>query len=447
MSQTFSVENFKGVREISLSPEGSLVVIAGANGAGKSSFIDAFVELFDPKGVRLTPKPIREGEATARAEFVDTDLDIRVVRTWGKNDAGRLEVFALDGAKYSKPAEVVAKLVGGLIFDPVAFLNLDEKKQRDALLAKVTLPFDLDEVAREKAGAEERRLEAGRDVKRLTGALASMPKPSGDLPAEEQSAADVAAELRAAEDHNRRVFECTRMAATTRSRIQDLEAQLAAARTALADLGQVEALDIVDVTALTERLAQIDTMNARVREARDRQRVGVELSEAAARVEAAQSDIDSVEARKRAGLAAATFPVDGLSVDESGVTFGGIPFAQVNSAMRRRVAFAIATAGNPDLRLVIVKDGDLLDSESLAAIRSLAEERDYTVLMERDRDESREIGFTIVDGALDGATPEVEPEPAKAVPLRILPADYSSRPASPNCQSGGRPGCTCDICF
>jgi len=447
MSQTFSVENFKGVRKIDLSPEGSLVVIAGANGAGKSSFIDAFVELFDPKGVRLTPKPIREGETTARAEFIDTDLDIRVVRTWGKNDAGRLEVFALDGAKYSKPAEVIAKLTGGVIFDPVAFLNLDEKKQRDVLLSKVDLPFDIDEVAREKAGAEERRLEAGRDVKRLTGALASMPKPTGDLPMEEVSAAEVAAELRAAEDHNRRVSECTRQATATRARIADLESQLSAARAALADLEHVESLDLIDVTALTERLSQIDSVNARVREARERQRIGVGLSEAAGKVEEAQADLDAIEDRKRAGLAAASFPVDGLSVDESGVTFGGIPFGQVNSAMRRRVAFAIATAGNPDLRLVIVKDGDLLDGESLAAIRSLADERGYTVLMERDRDESRRIGFTIVDGALDGVEDAPEPEPAAPAPLRLVPSDYSTRPASPNCQSGGRPGCTCDICF
>lgn len=446
MGQTFTVQNFKGVRDITLSPTGALTVIAGGNGAGKSSFIDAFVELFDPKGTRLTPKPIREGEATARAEFVDTDLDIRVVRTWGRNDAGRLEVFALDGAKYSKPAEVVAKLTGGLIFDPVAFLNLDEKKQRDALLAKVDLPFDIDEVARAKAGAEERRLEAGRDVKRLTGALASMPKPGGDLPAEEVPAADVAAELRAAEDHNRRIAECARMAATTRATIADLESRLAAARTALVDLEQVEALDPIDVTALTARLAQIDTVNARVREARERQRIGIELSEAAGRVEEAQADLDAIEDRKRAGLAAATFPVDGLSVDESGVTFGGIPFAQVNSAMRRRIAFAIATAGNPELRLVIVKDGDLLDSDSLAAIQSLAEERDYTVLIERDRDESREIGFVIVDGALEGAEPPSEPEPSRPAPLRIV-GDGVPRTASRYCKSGGREGCTCDVCF
>ncbi len=235
MAQTFNVENFKGVKSIELSPSGSLVVIAGANGAGKSSFIDAFVELFDPKRTRLTPKPSRDGEDEARAEFTDTDLGVRIVRTWKQNDAGKLEVFALDGAKYSKPADMVAQLTGGLIFDPVAFLNLDEKKQRDALLAKVDLPFDLDDLERQKAGAEQRRLEAGREVKRLQGALLSMENPL-DAPAQEVSAQTIIAELREAEENNRQIRDARDAAERTRASIKDLEEQLAAAREALGNL-------------------------------------------------------------------------------------------------------------------------------------------------------------------------------------------------------------------
>jgi len=403
MTQTFSVENFKGVREITLSPEGSLVVIAGGNGAGKSSFIDAFVELFDPKGTRLTPMPIRDGEEEARAEFVDTDLDIRVVRTWKKNDAGRLEVFALDGAKYGKPAEVVAKLTGGLIFDPVAFLNLDEKKQRDALLAKVDLPFDIDEVAREKQGAEGRRLEAGRDVKRLEGALASIPTPAPGTPAEEVSSAEVAAKLEEARAHNRDVQQTRADQLAAEQEIASAEARIAALRARVQDLAPRAAQRLIEEDPLIEELGSVDAVNRRVRAAQERSRVAAELAAARTARESAQADIDAVEAKKAAGLASASFPVEGLSVDESGVTFEGIPFAQVNSAMRRRIAFAIATAGDPELRLVIVKDGDLLDAESLEGIRDIAARRGYTALIERDRDESRQIGFTIVDGALGGA--------------------------------------------
>lgn len=409
MSQTFTVENFKGVREISLSPSGSLVVVAGGNGAGKSSFIDAFVELFDPKGTRLTPKPIREGEDEARAEFTDTDLGVRIVRTWKKNDAGRLEVFALDGAKYSKPADFVASLTGGLIFDPVAFLNLDERKQRDALLAKVDLPFDVDALAREKAGAEERRLIAGRDVKRLQGALASMPNPL-DAPAEEVSGAAVLAEIEAAQDlqrHRERVqldldaasSDVFSLTARIAKLTEELEEASARVKTLTEDREALPAP--IDIEPLREKLTAVDETNAAVRARREYSKVAEECAAAETAQAAANRDLDAIEKRKREGLAAATFPVDGLSVDEEGVTFNGIPFVQANTATRLRVAFAIATAGEPRLRLVIVRTGDMLDDASVAAVRELADERGYTVLMERDRDSSRSIGFTIREGVLD----------------------------------------------
>lgn len=410
MSQTFSVENFKGVREITLSPEGSLVVIAGGNGAGKSSFIDAFVELFDPKGTRLTPKPIREGEDEARAEFTDTNLGVRIVRTWKKNDAGSLEVFALDGAKCSKPADVVAQLTGGLIFDPVAFLNLDEKRQRDALLAKVDLPIDLDELAREKAGAEQRRLDGGREVRRLQGALSSLPTPPPGAPTEEVSAADVLTDLQEAQDVNRRRENAERANQDAATEVHRIEAEIARLQESLtvaqrrkdaAYRGLHDAGDPIDLAPIQARLAAVDETNAAARAAREYTRVAAQLAAATETVDKAQLDLDTIEGKKRVALAEAEFPVAGLSVDESGVMFDGIPFVQANTATRLRVAFAIATAGEPKLRLVIVRTGDMLDDSSVAAVRELAGQRGYTVLMERDRDSSRSIGFTIREGVLD----------------------------------------------
>lgn len=407
MSQTFSVENFKGVREITLSPTGSLVVIAGGNGAGKSSFIDAFVELFDPKGTRLTPKPIRDGETEARAEFTDTDQGVRIVRTWKKDDAGKLDVFALDGAKYSKPTEVVASLTGGLIFDPVAFLNLDEKRQREALLAKVHLRVDLDGLAREKAGAESNRLDAGREVKRLQGALSTLAAPAPGTPAEEVAAQDILTDLAEAQQHNSDVQRSRDLAAELARHAEGIQRQIAKLHAELSEVqgrrGDAEHRGgeaLIDLEPIQARLAAVDETNAAVRAAREYLRTASALSTAEDDHARAQARIDDVEKVKASALAEAKFPVNGLSVDDSGVTFNGIPFSQVNSAMRRRVAFAIATAGDPKLRLVIVKDGDLLDATSLDGIREIAEERGYTVLVERDRDESRDIGFTIQDGAL-----------------------------------------------
>jgi len=408
--QTFTVRDYKGVREISLSPNGRLVVVAGGNGAGKSSFIDAITELFDPKGTKLTPVPIRAGADEARAEYVDEDLQLRISRVWRKNGTpGALSVEALDGAKYSKPADVVAGLLGGAIFDPVVFLNLSERDQRDALLEKVALPFDLAELAREKAAAEERRLTAGREVKRLEGALASLPKPAPGAATEEVSAQDILAEIaegqNAREDH----AEAARVYDHLAARFDELSERIAELQAEREKVGEAQERALhnlnalpapVDLIPLRDKLASLDEANQAARAARQWFQISGELQNADADREQAEQDLRSIAKTKADGLAAATFPIDGLSVDDGGVTFQGIPFSQVNSAMRRRIAFAIATAGDPKLRLVIVKDGDLLDADSLTAIADLAEERGYTVLVERDRDESRRIGFTVRDGSI-----------------------------------------------
>lgn len=410
MTKTFTVTGYKGVREIALSPTGKLVVIAGGNGAGKSSFIDAITELFDPKGSKLTPKPIREGADEARAEYVDEDLQLRISRVWKKNGtAGTLTVEATDGAKYSKPSEVVAQLLGGAIFDPVAFLNLDEKKQRDALLSKVELPFDLDELAREKAGAEERRLIAGREVKRLQGALDSLQAPAADALYEEVSSASILAEIEDAQRLTRDWQDADAAYDAAAKRYDDLGIrieELQKQQSQVQELQQAAAEKLnslpeqVSIAPLQQRLQDLDSVNRAVRDRKAYEATRESLSQADLAHAMAQDALDQIEAKKRAGLAEAQFPFPGLSVDEDGVTFAGVPFSQVNSAMRRRVAFAIATSGDPKLKLVIVKDGDLLDADSLAAIREVADERGYTVLVERDRDESRQIGFTVRDGAL-----------------------------------------------
>lgn len=406
----FSVENFKGVKGVEISAsQGDMVIVAGKNGAGKSSFIDAITELFDSRGTKLTPKPIRDGEKKAVAEFTDPDLDIRVRRTWTKDDAGKLEVYALDGAKYGKPSDVLAKLTGGLIFDPGRFLTLDEKKQRDELLAKVELPFDLDQLDRQKEGAKERRLEAGRDVKRLTGALASLPEPDKDTPDEEVSVADLTEALLAGEQAHRDALQrdeahgyAVEAVERYTAEIEALKEKLAAAEAERAKIefedATAEALPDLDV--LRANLGAVSETNQKVRDKQRWQEVKEELEAAQSAHEDAEKTLAGIEAKKVDGLASVEWPDPELGLDEEGVTLAGIPFKQVNTARKILAAARIATSGDPTLKLVIISNGDLLDEDSLAMVQKLAAERGFTILAERDRDESRDIGFEIREGSL-----------------------------------------------
>lgn len=394
---SLKVRDYKGVRgEVTVLPEGKhLVVIAGPNGAGKSSFIDAIAEIFDPRGTRLTSKPIHDGAAAALAEVTTTEA--RLIRKWSKEDAGQLTAYALDGAKYPSGKDFVVQATGGAIFDARAFVSLDEKKQRDELLARVELPFDLAKLDAERKAAFDGRTDVTREVKRLTAVRAALPKPAADVPAEEESAATLVAEITTARELNearranvQRREEGERYIDDLRQKIEDAES------TILRLQDEYDALPLaVDVDALTARLEAVEQTNATVRAAREWAAADAALSEQTAAETALTEKLAAIDKQKRDGLAEAKFPVAGLSVDDDGITFDGVPFKQVNTAQQTLVAFKLLTTSRPNLRLIFIKDGDSLDSVTLDAIRAEAETSGYLVLMERDRDESREIASAV----------------------------------------------------
>lgn len=411
---SISVSNFKGVKHITINPDGkNLVVIAGANGAGKSSLIDAITEIFDPSGTRLTPKPIRDGEKKASAEITTTKA--RIVRTWTKDDAGTLSAFALDGAKYPSGKAFVLEATGGALFDPSEFVGLTDKEQRAQLLEKVTLPFDLAAIDAAARAAYDERTEVNREVKRLTGLIASLTPPAADLPGTELSAAKLLDEHEAARTHNATLQRAAEMVAQHEREIESIDREVEAAEKRIADLYHARetaislrqdamtdatAAEPIDLDVITARLNDVESINAEVRDAKRYNATAAELLAATGESSALTAKLEAIEDTKRDGLKKAEFPVEGMSIDDTGITVKNVPFKQLNSGLQDVIALDLATTDRPELRLVIMKNGDRLDATSLAAVDKIATERGYLVLVERDRDESREIGFTVVDGEL-----------------------------------------------
>jgi len=290
----------------------------------------------------------------------------------------------------------------------VRFLQMSAADQRDALLAKSTIPVDLDQLEARKRGAEEARTEKGREVKRLEGALGSLPKPDADAADEEVSASQIIARIQEAEERSRAIADADRGLEQAAAEITRLEAELENWRATRESRAAHRAtlLQGEDVSELRKQLEDVEATNAAIRAAKQYKAAADELEAARAAHQAEQAKLDAIAEEKKAALAQAVFPDALLGVDDDGVTLGGVPFSQANSAARVRAAFNVATAGRQELRLVIVKDGDLLDAESLAEIDAIAAERGYTVLIERGRPD---VGdgllaqvVTLADGTVAG---------------------------------------------
>ena len=100
-----------------------------------------------------------------------------------------------------------------------------------------------------------------------------------------------------------------------------------------------------------------------------------------------------------AAIGGAKMPIDGLSLDGSRVLFNGIPLDQASSAEQLRVSTAIAMASNPELRVIRIKDGSLLDPDGMAMLKAMANENDFQIWIERVAD-SDPIAVVIGDGSI-----------------------------------------------
>lgn len=415
--QTFKIENYKGISgTVEVSTNGGSVIVQGRNAAGKSSFIDGITELFDARGIRLTPHPINDGADEAKAEFIDTDLDVRIVREWkhGKDGkpASKISVYALDGAKHAKPAEVIAALTGGLIFDPSKFLQMDPKPQRDMLLRKVELPFDLEQLEAEERTAEEERLKLGQVARAAEGAVTNAHRPEPGTPATPVSTAELVGKLEEARTHNAKLARAAQEVAELGAQSDSISTRITALRSEIVAL-ETEMLNIeerrrearqvadegspIDTSEFEAQVANVDHINREVQVGEIFRALEEEADFKRREWEVADATVKMIQQRKAEGLKVAVFPHPALSVSDDGVLFDGVPFSQLNQGQREETAFAIATAGNPDLKLVIVKNGDMMDEVTLAKIDELALERGYTVLIERGRPDVGGLVATFVE--------------------------------------------------
>lgn len=406
--QKITVTDFMGIEgTIELYPTGSLQIIAGPNGSGKSSFIHALEECFDPQGTKAIPNPVNNNASRARVEILLTDA--RMVRDYPKDGPGILSVYALDGAKYASPKEFVASITGGVLFDPLDFVKLADKDQRQTLLSKVTLPFDLVEIDAKRKGFFEARTDVSRDVKRLTAQLSGFPPADPTVPIEEVSAAALVAQLDEIRAHGNLIDgrrDAAKAAKNVRVEVEargkNLASQLEQARAAHEVAVEIEkaaedalsGLSYMDDGPITAQLATIDDTNAKVRAQAARAAVADELELVTVGEIALTADIKRIDKTKADGLAAAAFPA-GLSISDDGITFDGVPFKQLNTARQDSIAFDLATSGNPKLKVVVMKSGNDLDDVSLEAIRRLADERGYFVVMERISGTPGSVGFSI----------------------------------------------------
>lgn len=413
-------ENIKRIRAIEIEPDGAIVRITGKNANGKTSVLDSI--LYALGGEREIPsKPIRQG---AKKAHISVDLGNMVVDRNFTQKGSYLKVTSKDGKAISSPQKMLDNLVGRLSFDPLSFSRENPKKQADILreLANLDLSgFDV----KEAAMMEERRL-AAIAGQTLAARLGAMETPSDNLPEQMTDVLVLQNRITQATKDNAVIDDAERHIAAITEDAERLAIQLRKAKDLVASLDadisryKAEAVEAAeervllgdkqDISEMAQQMNMTHATNHAIETAAAWRELSDEVKAARENLREQVNAIESLREERADIIAAATYPLEGLGIsDEGEVLFNSLPLAQASLSEQLKISTAVAMALNPELRVLRITDGSLLDTDSMAVIEDLAKDNDYQVWIEQV-DETGEVGFYIEDGTL--ATIEGEKQDA-----------------------------------
>jgi energy-coupling factor transporter ATP-binding protein EcfA2 len=436
------VENIKKVRLCHLKPQSDMVLISGPNGSGKTSVLDALTWALDGLGTTTT-EPIRKGQ---RVGTVKVDLgDYIVTRHFTRVDPEKsqkgntyfpkLTIEGKNNEIFKNPQTLLNSFMGHISFDPLAFTRMADKEQLQELRRLVKFDIDIDALDAAQAADYEERKIAGRVFDTAKIKLENAPAPAADLPAVAIDTAAISKRIQDAVNHNSRVEGLNRerarlsevietsktVAAEMRNDAHRLLAEAEAIDGQVAGISIVSApegadskiskltaerdalpmLQLIDTAALTDELTKATATNTAIADAAAYRTLQADFEAAEKTWKELDTRIKERAAEREAAIARAEMPIEGLGVGDGEVLFEGLPFSQASNAAQIRVSMALGMASNPKLRIMIIKDGSLLDANALQLIQEMAAKNGFQVWIERV-DTSGKVGVVMEDGEASG---------------------------------------------
>jgi hypothetical protein len=408
------VRYIRGARRVDIvDPDPNMVEVAGANGAGKSSVLDS-VE-WGIRGKKALPVDVLHHGATKGHTRVDLG-DLVIERRVNENNAARggtLKVTAADGSKWGE--KDISKIWGAWTFDPLAFaqLSAEEQVQRIRALAGEGFRAKLASLERAIAEAREQRTEAHREVKRF-GRIADVPE------VEPVDAGALLAELERAQEHNeaqqRRVDQREaheRQLVDVGAKLAELEGMLEVLRRkrdALIDQELPTVEPFKELRPLQQKLAEASKVNEQAAAWKRAEAERAKMS-AAVRLHCdLEAKVKDLEEERSQHLRTAQLPMEGLSWEGGHITLNGVPFKGLSTTEQLLLSARIGMAMTPDLRVMLIREGGLVDGERFIALRDLAAREGYQIIMETAGNGHTADALVIEDGELTDAIAEAQRE-------------------------------------
>lgn len=409
----YEAHNLMRIQDIRFDLEGHhLFLVGGKNGNGKTSALTALLAaLCGKSGMDYPELLLKEGEdeGWVKVELSGDEelhepegltVELFLKRKRGGAVVESFKILDSAGDEAPEPRTLLKKLYELRAFDPLDFERKDRKAKKEIL--QKLLGLDFTEKKAEIKRLYDQRTGVNRDVARLQAEFKALKKQ--DAPEEEVSTSQLLSQLEKAQAVNADNRKAERELATRQelldnneelldklaAQIADLEARQQAAQREHAILVQklqeqqktVAGLKDVDEAPIRAQMRDADSINAKVRENRKWREKKEELDRVAKTADTLSAQMDNMHEEIDKAIREAKFPVEGLSFDDDGVLFNGLPLEQASKSQRTMVSVDIGIALNPKLRLMVCQDGSDLDADTLAALDEKLKKNNFQAIVE-----------------------------------------------------------------
>lgn len=389
-----NAENVKVLKAIEIHPTGNVVELSGKNGQGKSSVLDSIIYALSGKK-SIPSEAVRNGEDSANIKIELENITItRIIKSDGSST---VKVESKDGAVFKSPQSMLDELTSSIGFDPLAFAGMDAKKQFETLRDVVQCDFDFETNESKYREIYDQRTIIGRNVSRLQTEFTAIEVPES-TPTEEINIANLINEFSEIQEKNAESRRLSEEKQRLQERITSLSNDLAAYKQKMESIVIEE---IIDTKEIQEKINNAESINANVRKANKKYEIQKDYIEAKKQQDTRTDQLNNLIEEKKNAIKAIKMPVDGLAFGDSCITFNDLPLDQCSQGEKIRISTAIAMgmAKDKQLRVVLIKDGSLLDEDNMKVITDMATDNDFQVWIEKV-DSTGKIGIVIEDGTI-----------------------------------------------
>lgn len=401
------LKNFQSLSHKLVQIEGKSIVIVGKNGGSKSALLRAIQA---PLNADTIPsKPIKQGEEQASVRIVlNGTIDGEEKEYYynvffnEQHQKGKITVTDSEGIEYTTRGSQ-KDILGNISFDVDQFIRLGMtangkkslagvREQVEILRTFLTLEDrkKLNLLDTEHKNKYEARTDVNKEVTKKQALISTFDKISEKelevySVSKEKELTEAQTKLGNISEEMTKWDRVSRGTAEAKTKIEALKLELKELE---------EKATKGDEWLKVNKKPEVESLQEEIKALNDHQKAHNSVKELDATIKSLKESekeskaltdrLKAILDEKAAIFENSTLPVKGLSFDEDGVYYKGLPLDQDHhpSSMIISVGVQLAIAMNPNLKCIFIKDGSLLDKTTFQKVLKFVESKGYQLFIE-----------------------------------------------------------------